>query len=540
MTEGLDEEALAEGLAPARRRALGAYFTPRAVVERVLDLLEPHLPPGALTVVDPACGGGAFLAAAADRWPRATVLGIELAPDVAAAARARLGARATIVDGSALDPVVLQRVRALVPPGSFEVWLGNPPWNGRSAVLQTPTERARLEALLDEAPAKGQSLRDDFAFFLLVAARHLAGRGVLALLTPASLLDAYLYAPLRRTLSRALVVREVLELPAGTFRGTKVRGCLTVWTPGSAGEATFHADQGVVRFTPGGEGLRLRPDDEGAARLQREWSAQGLAWDALVPVSLPGLKTRFDELLTASDAQALQDRLTRFLSARSVATWAKGEGLARPLWPKAAALREKLPPGTRVDPANIRVLWRVRGARAVERAYCYLDRGWIPRGDHRLQGAWDPHVCPTKLVFNARELPLFAHLLESPGCVTAYQHTRFAPLWVPRVVRDGGPAAGRKASAVELRNLVPNLAPRALELGDPLEVFRALADFVGTDAVQDVWAPAYGTAQTLPVPWSLFEVAPVEPTPPPPAMPGAGATPGPRPRPMPLPRPVRR
>ncbi|MBX7096190.1 MAG: N-6 DNA methylase [Myxococcaceae bacterium] len=537
MTHRLDEEALAEGLAPERRRALGAYFTPREVVERMLDLVEPHLPPGALTVVDPACGAGAFLAAAAERWPRATVLGVELAPDVAAAARERLGARATILEGSALDPAVLARLDALVPAGAFEVWLGNPPWNGRSAVLKTPAERARLEALLDEAPAKGQSLRDDFAFFLLVAGRHLAGRGLLALLTPASLLDAYLYAPLRRTLARALAVRDVLELPAGTFRGTKVRGCLTVWSPGPAGEVSFHADAGVVRFRPSGADLRLRPSDEGATRLQREWSEQGLAWDALVPVSLPGLKTRFDELLTASDAGVLQARLSRFLSARSVAAWAKSEGLERALWPKAKALREALPAGTTVDPASIRVLWRVRGARAVERAYCYLDRHWIPRGDHRLQGAWDPHLCPTKLVFNARELPLFAHLLEAPGCVTAYQHTRFAPLWVPKVVRERGPAAGRKASAVELRNLVPNLAPRALELGDPLEVFRALADFVATDAVQDVWAPAYGTAHTLPVPWSLFERTPVEPTPEPEAAP---TTPGARPRPLPLLRPDRR
>ena len=50
------------------RKALGAYYTPAALVEAALA----HLPArrGA-RVVDLACGEGAWLAAAARRWPGA-------------------------------------------------------------------------------------------------------------------------------------------------------------------------------------------------------------------------------------------------------------------------------------------------------------------------------------------------------------------------------------------------------------------------------------------------------------------------------------
>src|SRR5260221_10309092 len=86
----MDEQALAQHVAPAERRSRGAYFTPAELVDHVLDAVERYLPRKALTFVDPACGAGAFLARAAERFPRAKLRGMELDGESLGLARARV------------------------------------------------------------------------------------------------------------------------------------------------------------------------------------------------------------------------------------------------------------------------------------------------------------------------------------------------------------------------------------------------------------------------------------------------------------------
>ena len=63
----MDEEALGERFETQARRQGGIYFTPAWLVQRVLDAVAPHAAArGKLAVVDPACGAGAFLSAAAE------------------------------------------------------------------------------------------------------------------------------------------------------------------------------------------------------------------------------------------------------------------------------------------------------------------------------------------------------------------------------------------------------------------------------------------------------------------------------------------
>src|SRR4051812_33496956 len=74
----MDEQRLALGFPSPLRRLHGMYFTPAPVVKAVLELAVSHLSPGPLTVVDPACGAGAFLTAAASLLPQAALRGLEL------------------------------------------------------------------------------------------------------------------------------------------------------------------------------------------------------------------------------------------------------------------------------------------------------------------------------------------------------------------------------------------------------------------------------------------------------------------------------
>ena len=491
-TSSVDEEALGERFETSARRRGGIYFTPSWLVERVLDAVAAHVPStGAVTVIDPACGAGAFLAAAAERFPKARLFGCELQASTAAECRARVP-RASILEGDALRSGWLDSI----PAGTFELWIGNPPYNGRSAILDDPKAFARMQGLLvpEAALARGQSLRDDFAFFLLVAAERLASRGgALAFVTSATLLDAFLYAPVRQTLGAKLALREANDLGAGVFRGTRVRTCFTVWTTDRSG---LLAQLAAPQF-------RLSTVSPEAAALDAKWRAAGEPLTTLIPVSLPGLKTRFDELLTDADPERLLARLRELMgtSPEDRAAFAERHEIPPSCLPKLAAL----PTGLTIDPARVHPFIRYRGSRKRRAGgFCYVDRALIPRGDHRIRGEWNPHPGDCKLVFNVRELPLWAELIDEPGCVTAYQHTRFAPLWVPRRVRDEGLEVAGRQSLEALGPLVPNLSARGLQwaaqVGGPRPVFLAIEQFVRSEPVQRIWAPGFGAAEELAVP----------------------------------------
>ncbi|MGA9523561.1 MAG: N-6 DNA methylase [Myxococcaceae bacterium] len=519
-----DEEALALTIPGHKRKALGAFYTPAPLVEVVLASVARWIPADRpVAVIDPACGAGAFLSAAARHLPTAALYGLELTAEAAEMCRGRLP-RAEILEGDALRGG-LDALCARIPAGHFELWVGNPPYNGTSNVLRDAALYRSLRELLPADLPRGQSLRDDYAFFLLLAARRIHQRGgALAFVTSATLLDAYLYAPVRRFLVERLALREVIELGAGVFRGTRVRTAVTVWTQRASPAGSeprpryrrrrdtrdaFGPDQLLepVEFPLEAPELLLRPTPPDAAALEARWRADGEALTSLLPVSTPGLKTRFDELLVDDDPERLLERVRAFVACtpEELEQFADAYGLDRDLLPKLRALRAftQLRPED-VTPDAIRPFHRYAGARhrgtipESAQAFCYLDRQLIPRGDHRLRGAWDPHACDVKLVFNVRELPLSAALLDRPGCVHDHRHARFAPLYVPRRILEEGPASAGRGG---LGEDVPNLSPRgrtwASALGGPRPLLEALVRFINSAEVQDRWAPTFGASREL-------------------------------------------
>lgn len=457
----IDEQALARRLAPDERKRLGAYFTPVELVDRVLDALSTHLPRGKLTFVDPACGAGAFLARVAERFPGAQLYGLELDGESLAIARRRVP-HATLRRGDALEPGALASLLEGAQ-ADCEVWIGNPPYNGTSPKLREPETWARLVEGVPQL--RGQSLREDYAFFMLQALERLRGRsGLLAFVTSATLLDAWAHAPIRKLLSESLSLREVHPLGRGLFRDTRVATCFTVFTTRDLGEG----------ITPNGPEYLFREIDPRAEELD----GAGTRLSELVPISFPGLKTRFDELLVDDDRDRLVERMQRFCAGKRVDVppecREKLRALPRPEFDERAVRRFLHPVG--------------------RRAWCYVDRRLIPRGDHRFQGEWDPHACDVKLVFNHRELPLHAQVLDEPGCVTAYRHSRFAPLMVPeRVLREGVGIARRER---DLGPLVPNFS---IPVADPRAAFDAIQRHIVSGPIQQIWAPVFGTSRDLPI-----------------------------------------
>jgi hypothetical protein len=309
----------------------------------------------------------------------------------------------------------------------------------------------------------------------------------------------------------------------------QVRTCITVWiSPLDArARAVYsrypHPDplpegEGMVGvpFTPEAPEWRLAPTPPEAAELDARWRSEGEPLTSLVPVSLTGVKTRFDELLVDEDPRRLLARLEDFARTplEALGEFARAHGIPAALLPKLRALKEG--PPFAVDSACVRPFFRYAGARhrgtlpSEARAFCYLDRRLIPRGDHRLRGPWDPHRGAVKLLFNVRELPLSAALLEEEGCVHDHRHARFAPLLVPQRVRDEGLDITRVLHSEEsLGPLVPNLSPRGLAwaegLGGPLAAFRAIVRFLNGPDVQRRWAPVYGASRVVPVPLTALQ-----------------------------------
>ncbi|CAN5224594.1 hypothetical protein BH23ACT9_BH23ACT9_19720 [soil metagenome] len=190
-----------EGLvAAAERTARGAWFTPPDLARALVDAAGVAAP---RSVMDPACGGGAFLLAAAERFPDAHIAGRDtdpLAVQVATAALSLAGCTDTDVrEGDGLVP----------PDRRYHLVLGNPPFLSQ---LRTATARdaGRRRRMCQRFGGAADGYVDEAGLFLLATATDLleeGGVGVLVL--PEALLATAAAAPLRAEVARHCQVEVV-------------------------------------------------------------------------------------------------------------------------------------------------------------------------------------------------------------------------------------------------------------------------------------------------------------------------------------------
>lgn len=257
------EQALAElGV----RKEQGSYYTPADVVGAVLDLaLEPVLLARAgdaaalrsVRVIDPACGSGNFLAAAAVRL-MAALAGSGVPPGEAARHVAAHG-----VWGIDLDPRALQLAREavaevlvvapgevarlvcgdalleadLAPEGGFDVVVGNPPFLSQLGrrTARTADAAGRLRARFGDAVAAYTDPAAAFAVLGLHLARP-AG-GVVALVEPISFLTARDAAGARGALVAQAALTDLWVVGDRVFDAA-VEVCVPVVVRGSRSERT--------------------------------------------------------------------------------------------------------------------------------------------------------------------------------------------------------------------------------------------------------------------------------------------------------------
>ena len=227
------------------RQVRGAYYTPPALAERLLDLAgEAGADWPSLSALDPACGGGAFLTPLAGRL---------LARSSRRSPEERLSVLEQRLEGIEIDgfaawmtrtflqilthPLCLAAGRRLAltircedalktaphDPKRFDLVVGNPPY-GRVRLGEADRQEYR-RSLFGHANLYG--------LFLDAALRWRSPGGLIAFVTPTSLLGGQYFSRLRNLLlvEAPPVVVDVLDARSGVFDLAQQETCLAVFGP---------------------------------------------------------------------------------------------------------------------------------------------------------------------------------------------------------------------------------------------------------------------------------------------------------------------
>ena len=168
---------------PRNRRRLGTFFTSPVLVDHMLATGERLVGRAPDVVVDPGAGVGAFSLAAAQRWPAARVIAVDVNVVTLGLLAARmdhagLSDRAELVLGDFVG-WLSERQR---DPDSVWLTVGNPPFT-RSQSLDAATKRKAADAAGDLVASGHATLSTLFA---AAVARNLEPQDAMALVLPAA------------------------------------------------------------------------------------------------------------------------------------------------------------------------------------------------------------------------------------------------------------------------------------------------------------------------------------------------------------------
>ena len=236
--KGAAYEGLLEKNAQDTKGGAGQYFTPRPLIQAIVDVMRPA--PGE-TICDPACGTGGFLLAAYDYVSRNYPLdpdqkihlklhalhGVEIVDAVT-----RLCAMNLLLHGvgpsiESTDPPVMTGDSLSAGPGNdrFDLILTNPPFGRKSSVLIVNDgggqEREALTIVRDDFWAATSNKQLNFVQHVNSL---LATNGRAAVVVPDNVLfEGGAGETIRRQLLKSTDVHTLLRLPTGIFYAQGVK-----------------------------------------------------------------------------------------------------------------------------------------------------------------------------------------------------------------------------------------------------------------------------------------------------------------------------
>ncbi|MBI2704912.1 MAG: N-6 DNA methylase [Actinobacteria bacterium] len=233
-------------LARAHRHRRGVFYTPAAITMPLTELALEHIEGGSAkrpTVCDPACGGGAFLLAAARHLdarglpPHQIVedvlWGVDIDPLAAAVAEAALclwavvrGAPVGSANIAVGDSLRDQRPAGPAAPDRFDAVIGNPPFQNQlgTSTARSPLDIDRLRRRFGSAV---QAYADTATLFLVHAVELTRPGGRAALLQPLPFLMARDAAAAREHVLRHATLIALWHCPDLAF-DAGVRVCAPV------------------------------------------------------------------------------------------------------------------------------------------------------------------------------------------------------------------------------------------------------------------------------------------------------------------------
>lgn len=195
-----------------RRSSLGAYYTPPALADRLVTLAdEAGTDWSGARILDPAAGGGTFLIRCARKMRDAMsnaepalalaqignrLVGYEIDPVAASLAQASLDILlADLASASHPVPIMVRVCDTLKEKAEskFDLVIGNPPYGRVTLTAEQRKEYAR--SLYGHANL--------YAIFTDIAIRWATSGGLIAYLTPTSMLGGQYYAALRALIAKA-------------------------------------------------------------------------------------------------------------------------------------------------------------------------------------------------------------------------------------------------------------------------------------------------------------------------------------------------
>ena len=169
--------------ASAVRRAQGATYTPRRIVDAMLGWAASRGKPN--RVVDPGVGSARFLMAAGLSFQGAHLLGVELDPLAALTARAGLAVRGLASRAKVL--LADYREANIAPIEGRTLFIGNPPYVRHHLI--SPTWKRWLRDSAGEVGLHASQLAGLHAYFLLATSKYAKAGDLGAFITAAEWLD---------------------------------------------------------------------------------------------------------------------------------------------------------------------------------------------------------------------------------------------------------------------------------------------------------------------------------------------------------------
>ncbi len=212
---------MSAALSTRERKALGVYYTHEDVVEHLVrwGLKRPALRRAQRSVLDPSCGDGRFLVAAA-RNGAVRLVGCDVDPEGLAITRRSLGStgletRFLEADFFAVEPETVEPVDLVV---------GNPPFIRYQRFTGESRRRALASAL--RLGVRLTRLTSSWAPFLLHATRFLKPGGDMAMVVPAEVLQTFYGRETLQALVRRFESVELVAFERNFFDDAQEETCL--------------------------------------------------------------------------------------------------------------------------------------------------------------------------------------------------------------------------------------------------------------------------------------------------------------------------